>query len=55
MLLLLSVTTAPEGGAAPFRVRVAVEEEPPVTVFGFKVREDSEATETVSVVDLVFP
>ena len=53
--MLLSETTAPEGGAAPFRVRVAVEEEPPVTVLGFKVRDDSEATETVSVVVLVLP
>ena len=53
VLLLLSDTTAPEGGAAPFSVRVPVDDEPPTTVLGFKVNEVREATLTVSVVFLV--
>jgi hypothetical protein len=55
MLLLLSETTAPEGGAAPFNVRVPVEGLPPVTVLGFKVRELKVATVAVMVVVLVTP
>jgi hypothetical protein len=51
--LLLSETTAPAGGAAPFSVRVAVEEAPPVTVAGFKVSDVKDATLTVRVVVLV--
>jgi len=50
VLLLVIVTTAPEGGAAPFRVKVAVEEAPPVTVVGLSANEVSEATVTVRVV-----
>jgi len=53
--LLVRETTAPEGGAAPFKVKVAVEEEPPVTVLGFKVTEVKEATVTVRVVVRVTP
>ena len=36
------------GGAAPFRVKVAVEEVPPVTVVGFSASEVNEATVTVA-------
>jgi len=51
----MSDTTAPPAGAAPFRVRVAVEGVPPVTVLGFKVSDVSPAGVTVSVVVLVVP
>jgi hypothetical protein len=54
-LLLAVVTVAPDGGAAPFKVNVAVAEVPPVTVLGLSVRELSEATLTVSVVVLLTP
>ena len=53
VLLFLTETTAPAGGAAPFIVRVAVEEAPPVTVAGFKVSDVKDATLTVRVVVLV--
>ena len=53
VLLFLIETTAPAGGAAPFSVRVAVEEAPPVTVAGFKVSDVKDATLTVRVVVLV--
>jgi len=55
VLLLAVVTTAPDGGAAPFKVNLAVAEVPPVTVLGLSVRELSEATLTVSVVVLLTP
>ena len=55
MLVLVSETSAPLGGAAPFSVRVAVEGVPPVTVLGFKVSDVRPATVTVSVVVLVVP
>lgn len=55
MLLLAVVTTAPDGGAAPFRVKVAVEEVPPVTVPGLNTRELSAATVTVRLVVLFTP
>ena len=55
MLLLAVVTTAPDGGAAPFKVNLAVAEVPPVTVLGLSVRELSAATLTVSVVVLLTP
>jgi hypothetical protein len=55
VLLLVSEITAPLGGAAPLSVRVAVEDEPPVTVLGLRVREVRVATETVRVVVLVTP
>jgi hypothetical protein len=54
-VLLVRETTAPKGGAAPLSVNVPVEVEPPTTVLGFKLSEVKEATETVSVVVLVFP
>jgi hypothetical protein len=54
-LLLVRLTTAPEGGAAPFRVAVPVDDAPPITVVGFKASEVSEVTVTVSVVVLVAP
>ena len=53
--MLVSETTAPLGGAAPFSVRVPVEGVPPVTVLGFKVSDVRPATVTVSVVVLVVP
>ena len=53
VLLLVSETTAPFGGAPPFRVRVAVDEAPPITVVGFKVSEIKDATFTVRVVVFV--
>jgi hypothetical protein len=53
--LLASEITAPDGGAAPLKVNVAIEDEPPVTVLGFNVSEVKAATETVRVVVLVFP
>jgi hypothetical protein len=55
VLLLFRVTTAPLGGAAPFRVNVAVDDVPPVTVLGFNVRGVKEATVTVRVALLVKP
>ena len=55
VFVLVSETSAPLGGAAPFSVRVAVEGVPPVTGFGFKVSDVRPATVTVSVVVLVVP
>jgi hypothetical protein len=55
VLLLVSETTAPVGGAAPLSVNVPVEGNPPVTALGFKVSDVKEAAETASVVVLVFP
>jgi hypothetical protein len=55
VLLLVSDTTAPAGGAAPFSVNVPVEDDPPVTVFGFKESAVRDATLTVRVVVRVFP
>jgi hypothetical protein len=55
VLLLAVVTTAPDGGAAPFRVKVAVEEVPPVTVLGLSAMELSAATVTVRLVVLFTP
>jgi hypothetical protein len=53
VLLLLSDTTAPDGGAAPFSFRVPVDDEPPTTVLGFKLNEVRDAAVTVRVVFLV--
>jgi len=53
VLLLLREITAPDGGAAPFSVRVPVEDVPPVTLVGFKISELNVATVTVIVLDLV--
>lgn len=55
VLLLLRRITAPVGGAAPFRVTVPVEDEPPVTVLGDRVKELSDATVMVSVAVRVTP
>ena len=55
VLLLFSETTAPDGGAAPLSVKVPVEDAPPVTVLGFKVREVREGGFTVKVVVFVVP
>ena len=48
-LSLLSVTVIPEGPAAPLRLTVPVEEAPPCTELGFRVREDRVAGVMVSV------
>ncbi len=45
--LLLKVTTAPFGGAAPFKINVPVAVLPPLTVFGLTVNEVRDATDTV--------
>jgi hypothetical protein len=55
VLLLLSETTAPDGGAAPFNVNVPVDDAPPVTVLGFKAREVNAAAFTVRFVVFVAP
>jgi len=55
VLLLVSRMTAPEGGAAPFSVNVAVDVEPPVTALGFKVSEIRDAAVTLSDVVFVLP
>ena len=54
-MLLVRETTAPLGGAAPFSLSVPVDDVPPVTVLGFKVSADKDATVTVRVVVLVTP
>ena len=53
--LLVREITAPARGAAPLSINVPVEGDPPVTVLGFRVIDVKEATETLSVVVLVFP
>jgi hypothetical protein len=53
VLLLVSATTAPAGGAAPVRVTVPVEEDPPTTLVGLSEIEDSVAGFTVSTEVLV--
>jgi len=55
VLLLFSETSAPAGGAAPFRVKVPVEEAPPVTVLGFRVSAINAAGFTVKFVVFVTP
>ena len=57
-LLLDSVTSAPPTGAGPLIVTVPVEPFPPITLDGFRVRDDSEGTytgRTVRVADRVTP
>lgn len=49
VLLLVSVTTAPPLGARPLRVIVPVEDEPPVTLAGLSVSEESVGGFIVSV------
>jgi hypothetical protein len=51
--LLVSVTTAPPVGAAPFSVTVPVEDAPPSTVEGLKETEESVDGFTVNVVPCV--
>ncbi len=46
---LLSVTTAPPGGAIADKVTVPVEDAPPVTAVGFKVMADTLAGATVPI------
>jgi len=50
VLLLVMLTATPDGGAAPFRVKVAVDDVPPFTVLGLRPNELSAAIVTVSVV-----
>ena len=59
-LLVESETTAPPLGAAPLRVTVPIEDwEPPVTLVGFRVNDESEtagaAGVTVSAADALAP
>ena len=49
VLLLVSVTTAPPVGAAPFSVTVPVDDAPPVTVVGLTLVEEIAADGTVTV------
>jgi hypothetical protein len=55
VLLLVSVTTVPPVGAAPFRVTVPVLFAPPVTAVGLRDTEDNATGFTVSVAVLVTP
>ena len=60
VLLLESVMSAPPEGAAALRVTVPVEEFPPVTLVGFKLKDErvdggGAAGVTVSEADLVIP
>ena len=58
VLLLDNVTTAPPVGAALLRVTVPVDEDPPMTLVGFKVTEDKVTVVggvTVSIAVLVVP
>ena len=55
VLLLVSVTTVPPVGAAPFRVMVPVLFAPPVTAVGLRDTEDSATGFTVSVAVLLRP
>jgi len=52
-LLLDNATTAPPAGAGPVRVTVPVEDEPPVTDVGFKLRENGVGALTVNPADCV--
>jgi len=54
-LLLDKATVVPPGPAGPLRVAAPVEELPPVTVAGFKLREANVAAEMVRLADLVVP
>ena len=49
------VTIAPDAGALPFSVTVPVDDAPPTTVAGLRLRLDSEGALTVRVAVLVFP
>ena len=55
VLLLLSVTTAPVGGAAPLRVTVPVELLPPTTEVGDLLTEDNDDAVTVRVALALVP
>jgi hypothetical protein len=55
LLLLASATAAPPAGAAALSVTVPVEAVPPVTLVGFRPRDDSVIGVTVSAADLVTP
>ena len=55
VLPLVSVTTVPPVGAAPFRVTVPVDVAPEVTDVGLNVTEDTESGTTVSVALWLLP
>ena len=55
VLLLDSVTTAPPGGAGPFRVTVLVDELPPSTEVGLRLTELSTGAVTVKLAFWVEP
>jgi hypothetical protein len=55
VLLLVSVTTAPPVGAAPFKVTVPVEEVPPVTLVGLSETLEGSGALTVRFADFVAP
>src|SRR5215475_2396366 len=55
VLELFKVTTVPPGGAGPFKVTVADDGLPPVTVVGFRTSESTAGALTVSVSVLVTP
>ena len=51
VLLLDSETVAPEAGAGPLKVTVAVEVFPPITELGFRLTDDGVGGFTVRVAD----
>lgn len=53
--LLLRVTTIPPVGAGPFNVTVPVDEIPPLTVVGLRLREAATGAVTVKVTRTVAP
>jgi hypothetical protein len=53
--LLVSVTTIPPAGAGPFNVTVPVDEIPPLTVLGLRLREEAIGAVTVKVTRTVLP
>ena len=55
VLLLVSATAAPPAGAAPLKVTVPVEEIPPVTLDGLKLRPEGIGALTVRFADFVVP
>jgi hypothetical protein len=55
VLPVLKETTAPAGGAAPFRVTVPADVLPPTTVLGLRESDVRVAALTVRVVVLVVP
>jgi hypothetical protein len=54
-LLLVSATTAPPAGATELKVTVPVEEAPPTTLVGLKVKRDSVRAVKVNVALRIVP